>query len=172
MRDERNIMRTTSLFWETKREANPEFAPMYTLRHDDYTVGDKTYISMKKIYMSYDHIPGFEYDFAMDVFGSWEHWEKITRSSFRSHIVAWREELDVRLKAEAMKQMIYASKGDDARGVAAAKYLADKGYVPKKVGRHSKAELERERRIEAGVNKDLADDMERLNLHVVAKGVK
>ncbi len=57
----------------------------------------------------------------------------------------------------------------DAKGVNAAKYLAEKGYLPKR-GRPSKEEVERERKIQAGVNKELESDMERIGLKVVNGG--
>ena len=59
-----------------------------------------------------------------------------------------------------------ASGDNDAKGVNAAKYLAEKGYLSKR-GRPSKEEVERERKIQAGVSKELEGDMERLGLKVV-----
>ena len=87
----------------------------------------------------------------------------------KEYIQAWRDELDVRIKAQALKAMMFASRDNDAKGINAAKYLADKGYVSKR-GRPSKAELERERKIQAGVRNDLESDMERIGLKVVNGG--
>lgn len=171
MRDERFVQRTTSLFWEVRREReDPKLIPLFTLKDRDHEVDGVTYISLKKIYFSYDHIPEFEYEFAMDVFGSWEHWTKICKSSIRHEFAAWRQELEIKLKAEAMRQMINASRTDDAKGVAASKYLADKGYAEKrKAGRPTQEEITRERKVQAEVDKTLVEDMERLGITVVAK---
>ena len=81
-------------------------------------------------------------------------------------IKGWRDELDIRIKASALKQMMLASKDNDAKGINAAKYLADKGYT-KKAGRPSKEEIIRQTKIEAGANQELADDMNRIGLSVV-----
>jgi hypothetical protein len=167
LKDDRNVARTTSLFFESKREADPHLIPIFTLKDEDYTTGGVTYIALKPIYFSYDHIPNFEYQFALDVFGSWEIWTKLTRSYIRTEFQSWRDELEVKIKANAIQAMINASKESDAKGVQAAKYLADKGYVTeKKRGRPSNEDVERERKLQAEVRDTLAADMERLGLKV------
>lgn len=172
MVDEQGRMRTTSLFWEVRRDRTDEaeFAPIFTLKSRDHIVGSVTYISLKQIYMSYDHTPGMEYEFAMDVFGSWDHWVKLQKSSIRNEFKQWQEELRIKRKAEAIKAMITASRSDDARGVAAAKYLADEGYTNARRGRPSKEEVTRSLKEEASVHRDLASDMERLGISIVGKG--
>lgn len=162
-------MRTSSLFWEVRRDRTEDssFKPIFSLKPEDHYVGNDIYHSLKKIYFSYDHIPGFEYAFAMDVFGSWEHWVKLTKSSFRNEFQEWRDELEIKIKSEAIKRMLTASKSNDAKGVAAAKYIADKGYTEvRKAGRPSKDEVAREKKIALGVSDTLAADMERIGLRV------
>ena len=122
------------------------------------------------MYLAFDHVPGFEYEFAMTVLGSWDHWAKLCNiSQLRGDIQEWRDELDIKLKCQSMKAMMLAAKDNDAKGVNAAKYLAEKGYESKR-GRPSKAEVERETKIQAGVNKELKDDMERIGLKVMEGG--
>lgn len=171
MIDDMGRYRTVSLFWEVRRDRSDEadFTPIFTLKSRDHTVGDITYISLKRLYMSYDHTPGMEYEFAMDVFGSWDHWLKLQKSSIKHEFKQWQEELRVKLKAEAIKAMITASRSDDARGVAAAKYLADEGYTNTKRGRPSKEEITRTLKEEASGQRDLASDMERLGMSIVGK---
>jgi hypothetical protein len=168
MKDDRNVIRTTSLFFESKREENPTNVPIFTLKDFDYSADGVVYIALKPIYFSYEHIPNFEYDFAMDVFGSWEIWIKQTKSSLRNEFQAWRDELDIKIKAKAIKSMMEASLSNDAKGVAAAKYLADKGYVEggTKRGRPSKEDVERERKQQADIRDTLASDMERLGMSI------
>lgn len=169
-RDERNLMRTTSLFWEVRRDRaeDANFQPLFTLKDEDHEVDGHYFFSLKKIYMEYDHVPGLEYDFAKDIFGSWDHWQKLIKSSMRHEFQSWRDELDVRIKAEALRNMMIASRSPDARGVAASKYLADKGYADKRVaGRPSKEEVERQKKIATDVQNTLSEDMERLGLKVV-----
>lgn len=170
LRDDRGVMRSTSLFFESKRELDPHLIPIFTLKAQDHLVRGVLYISLQKLYFSYDHIPGFEYQFAKDVFGSWDIWAKLTRSSLRHEFQSWRDELDIKIKANAIKQMMQASRTDDAKGVAAAKYLADKGYIEgttRKRGRPSNDDIARERKAQLEVQNTLTADMERLGLKVV-----
>lgn len=168
LKDDRNVARTTSLFFESKREADPTLVPIFTLKDFDYTVDGVTYLSLRQIYFSYEHIPNFEYNFAMDVFGSWDIWQKITKCSIRSVFQEWRDELEIKIKAEAIRRMMAASRSDDAKGVQAAKYLADKGYVEggTRRGRPTKEEVERERKLQAEVKDSLAADMERIGMSI------
>lgn len=174
LKDKQGRYRTQSLFWEwsflnDKREEDNVLDPIFTNKDHDLEKDGIIYPSLKSIYMSYDHIPGFEYEFALDVFNSWDHWDRLASTSninIKNMIKSWREELEIKLKASAIKALITASKMDDAKGFNAAKYLADKGYAPTR-GRPSKEEVERETRIQAGVSKDLEADMERLGLKVI-----
>lgn len=166
IRDDRGMIRTSSLFWESRKDRDT--VALWTNKDRDYVVDGVVYPSLKKIYLSYDHTPGAEYEFALDVFGSWEYWVKLTKSSVRNLIQDWRDEVEIKLKAEAIRAMIVASRSDDAKGVAAAKWLADKGYAPKRTaGRPSTEEVARERKQAAVVNQDLSEDMKRLGLQVI-----
>ena len=166
--------RSKSLFWELRKiERSDVYEPLFTTKDRPHTVptfdkkGLITYPSLKQIYMSYDHVPGHEYEFALDVFGNWDHWAHLNKSSLKDMLQSWRDELSIKLKAEAIKKMIEASKEQSAVGVNAARYLADENYLPKKVGRVTKEEKLREIKIAAGVRDDLAGDMARLGLSIV-----
>lgn len=173
LKDDMGRFRTQSLFWELRmKEETEKYPPIFSLKDYDLEKDTIVYPSLKQIYMSYDHIPGYEYEFAIDVFNSWDHWNKLandTIPAIKSVIKDWREELDIRLKAQALKSLILTSRLDDVKGFNAAKYLADKGYAPQR-GRPSKEEVEREKRIQAGTSKELEDDMKRLGLSVVNGG--
>lgn len=169
MKDDFGRFRTASLFWELRRSADDRserYPPLFTLKDRPFEHEGVTYPSIKAIYMSYDHIPGFEYDFALDVFGSWDHWEKLQKSVVSEHIKAWRTELEIRIKANAMKTVLAQSR-DQEKGLAAARALLageDKGT---KRGRPSKEEVARQQKIEAGVRETLQEDMERLGISIV-----
>lgn len=173
LKDDMGRYRTQSLFWEYRfKEDEAKYPPLFTIKDYDLEKDGITYPSLKQIYMGYDHIPGFEYEFAMDVFNSWDHWNKLANETIpviRNEFRAWREELEIKLKAAAIKSLILTSKEPDAKGFNAAKYLADKGYAPQR-GRPSKEEVEREKKVQAGVSKELEDDMARLGLTVVNGG--
>lgn len=171
LKDKEGRYRTLSLFLETNliQGRRNTYQPLFTLKGYDYEFKGKPLPSLKLIYLSYDHVPGYEYDFAMDVFGSWEHWLKLYNAKLlQEHIDAWRQEMEVKLAAKGMKAMMKASQNPE-KGIAAAKYLADRGWKPTK-GRPSKEEVERERKIAAGIQAELEDDMERIGLTLVAGG--
>lgn len=167
MLDKMGRYRTSSLFWEYRKDAE-KYPPLFTTKETDLEVDGVTYRSLKAIYFSYDHIPHNEYEFAMDVFGSWDHWIWITtKSQLKAMFSAWREELEIKIRANAVRTIITQSR-DPEKGLAAARMIASgehKGEA--KRGRPSKAEVERERKIAAGVRDTLEEDMERLGLKVV-----
>lgn len=152
--------RTYSLFIEKPTEG---MDPLWTLKDIEY----KGYPSLKQIYFSYEHIPGLEYDFAIEIIGSWEHWDKLSNTSgLRSIFKEWRDELEIRNRSRALRSIIGTAKESTAAGTTAAKYLVERGYASKR-GRPSKEEVERERKIQVGVEKDLEDDLARVGLKVV-----
>ena len=169
-KDDVGRYRTQSLFWELRHGVDTiKYPPVFTTKDEDIKRDGVTYKSMKKIYMSYDHIPGYEYEFAMDVLGSWDHWNKLANDTIpelKNMIQGWRDELDIRLKALGLKALIHASRDNDAKGVQASKYLVEKGYIQKR-GRPSKEEVERELKANTKAKKELNDDLERIGLKVV-----
>ena len=174
MRDKENRFRLSSLFFETRNATNLDYPTLFTMKEKDHTSrsldrkGLTTYISFKRLYLAYDHIPYNEYDMALDIFGSWDHWLAICKSaSFKEYVETLRDELSVRIRSKAIKNLIELSTYKNPTGATAARYLADEGYVPKKIGRVTKEEKTRATKIAAGVREDLASDMARLGLEVV-----
>lgn len=79
----------------------------------------------------------------------WEHWKFVLKSPYcRPDIDKWREELEVKLRAEALAEIVKSSKGE--KGFQAAKFLLERGW-DKKRGRPSKEELEGEKRKHAAI---------------------
>lgn len=157
---------TKGLFYETTLpDERPEFGTSWTLKEKDLIVGDKTYRSMKRIYLSMEDVT--EYDFAMATLGSYKHWERLIESPIiRKHIDQWRKELNLKLKARAMKAIINAATVDEKSSFQAMKYLADNEYLDRKTkrGRPSKEEVSAELRKEVEINKTFKDDAERIGL--------
>ena len=172
MKDEMGRFRTQSLFWELRYGVDEKYPPIFTLKAEDIKRDGVEYLSLKKVYMSYDHVPGLEYEFAMDVFNSWDHWQKLcndTIPGIKDEIKAWRDELDIKNKALGIKALMNAARDNDAKAVNAAKYLTEKGYISKR-GRPSAEEVEREKKQAVGLNKELDKDIERLGIKVVQGG--
>lgn len=168
----RRVLR--SLFYETVANStigSETTEPIFTLKAYNVQRGEKTFWSLKNIYFSYpNQIPGFEYDFAMDIFGDWEHWCLLADSDIiREYIQAWRDELTIKLQAKAMSAMMKTALYEGSKGTPAAKFIADRGWEVKR-GRPSKAEIERERKIQAGISEEVEQDMKRLGLTIVSGG--
>jgi hypothetical protein len=166
-KDKMGRYRTQSLFWEMRDES---MVPVWCMKDYDLVKGNKTYPSLKNIYMSYEHVPGYEYDFALDNLGSWDHWLKLcndTTPQIKDMIKGWRDELDIRLKATGIKTIMKHSLDDDPKGLQAAKYLVDKGYAVKKAGRPSREDVERELKTDARAIKEQQADMDRIGLKLV-----
>jgi hypothetical protein len=165
----RRILR--SLFLETVGSNVLELGvsrPVFTLKDRNIVKDGITYWSIKNLYFSYDHVPGFEYQFAKDVFGSWEHWQLLVESGdlVREYIEAWRDEMTIRLQARALESLFKTALYEGSKGTPAARYLADRGWEVKR-GRPSKDEVEREKKIAAGVQDEVQKDIERLGLALV-----
>ena len=169
-KDDLGRYRTQSLFWELSHGVDTiKYPPVFSIKDYDIERDGVKYPSLKRIYMSYDHLPGYEYEFAIDTLGSWDHWCKLANDTIpdiKDTIKAWRDELDIKHQALGMKALIHASKDNDAKAVNAAKYLVEKGYISKR-GRPSKAEIEGEVKRSARSKKELNDDLERIGLKVI-----
>lgn len=160
--------RTGSLFYEY-RHSEGKYEPIYTLKGYDH----KGCMSLKLIYLSYDHIPGYEYDFANDWFFNWDHWERICNNALlNKEISTWKDELEVKIRAESIKAMIRNMKEDGSKGINTAKYLSEAGWRGSGRGRPSKDELQRELKVQAGIAKEFSSDLERIGLVAIAGGKK
>lgn len=157
------VMKTKALFLEMSY--HNKTSAIFTLKDEDY----KGYKSLYCLYMEEGDIT--EYNFAMKVFGSWAHWKKLLDCGwFTPYIERWREELELKMKASALANIM-----DDAKDtlsktkVSSNKYLLEKGWEPKdaksKVGRPSKDAIKKEAKKLHQQQSDLEDDFNRLRLN-------
>ena len=156
LKDKMDRYRTQSLFWEMNVTSMP---PLFSLKDYDHTVKGVTYPSLKKIFL--EVADPTEYEFAIAIFGSWPHWQRICSNRMIGDVIAaWREELQIKLVSEAVKNVAkQAAKGS----VQASTWLAKRSWETSR-GRPSKIEVDKEKRIAAGVNMEIDEDMERLDL--------
>lgn len=159
---------TKGLFYETTLpDERLIFGTAWTLKEQDHHADGKVYKSMKKLYLEMEDVT--EYDFAMTTLGSFRHWERVLESPIiRKHVDQWRKELNLKLKARAMRSIIKAATEDEKLSFQAMKYLADNEYLDKKGsgkrGRPSKEEINAELRKEVESSKTFKDDAERIGL--------
>jgi len=166
LKDTMGRYRTQSLFREFYSEASTGLKPMWTLKDED-PQGELP--SLKRIYLECEDPT--EYSFAMEVFGTWQHWLKIKASkAIEPHIEDWPIELEVRLKSKGILGVAAELRGKNA--FSAAKFLANKGWkeTASTRGRPSKADIDKEIKIAAKLQDEVSDDMARIGLSLVSSG--
>lgn len=157
LRDVTGRYLTRALFVElTDKEMSEKYPPRCTLKeaHDLYlSVADPT-----------------EYRFAEKLLGSdytifWDQWRRLLATpDFMVFLNKWREELEIKLRSNAVLTLKESAK-DPEKGVTAARWLAEKGWEPKrKVGRPSKEEMETEKKVVAALTSVIDSDAERINV--------
>lgn len=144
----------------------------------DVRVGDKfvlfTLKEWKETFLAHRDPTG--YKAAIELIGSWKHWQTMLRNPrFRETVQEWEQELDVLLEAEAIQHLrTQATNGN----TTAAKFLAKKEYKEDatNVLKNNRGRPKKE------TPKDIADaiadethatitaDMERLGLKVIGGG--
>lgn len=102
-----------------------------------------------------------EYTAALALVGSWPEWQRFKKEwgVFRDEIlVGWLAEVEVKIRSNAIRKVIDSATTD----TKAAQWLAESKHVPKRAGKPSKAEVERQAKIEAGVRNEVEDDVTRV----------
>ena len=153
---------TESLFLELNYSR--EFA-VYTLKEYDYKFEGKVYPSIKRLYLA--HEDPLEYDFACRYFLGWQHWLRLNENKkISAEVEKWREELDLKLRSQGVRDII-AMAAEEAQGsFQAAKYMAEKGWEKRRPGRPSKAELEKLNNIKNKIDDELSADIKRMSDYV------
>lgn len=128
---------------------------IYTIKDEDFIYKGKLYPSLKGLYMTMgDYV---EYDFANTHFLNYGLWNRLCKNNlFKAHIKSWREELELKMRSEALRSIIDISR--TPKGFAAAKFLMDRGFAPNKRGRPSKEDVERETKAQAALHEDFSND--------------
>jgi len=164
-KDSMGRFRTKSLFIESPNPAYPAF---FTLKHYDHTKDGHIYSSL---YLKYMEISDpTEYQVAIRLFGSWDHWSSLMKSKwFMDHLNIWRAELRTKLESERFYEMKkhIADDPTSAQAQQATKWLAGRygdGQVAKR-GRPSKAEKEAALKQVTEEDKSLLEDADRIGLN-------
>lgn len=147
---------TQSLFLELQYS---DYA-VYTLKEDDYEYKGKKYPSLKRLYLLEEDPT--EYAFATKYLLGWQHWKRLCENkAIAKHIDEWREELELKLRCQAIRDMqnLCAS---ESGNYSAAKFLADRGWEKRGAGRPSKADKERHLRVEERIDAEFGADVARM----------
>lgn len=147
---------TQSLFLEI---GYSDFA-VYTLKEFDYEYKGKKYPSLKRLFLQEEDPT--EYSFAEKHLLGWQHWKRLCENkSIASHVEEWREELELKVRSQAVRDMMNLCASEQGN-FSAAKFLADRGWEKRAAGRPSKAEKERHLRVEEKINDEFQADVIRL----------
>jgi hypothetical protein len=127
---------TKGLFFETTPDNS---TAIYTLKNEDHLV----YLSLYKLYMALEDPT--EYLFAQEYLDGWEHWQAITRTNwFKPYVSRWRQELELKIKAIALRNIKAESRSSSKNALSANRYLLEKGWIDKSPrGRPSNEDISR-----------------------------
>lgn len=129
---------TQGLFLEINYD---ERFAVYTLKDYDHTYNGKVYPSLKALYLKEEDPT--EYIFASKYLLGWNHWQRMCENkALAKHINEWRNELELKLRAQAVRALRDMCNSENGN-FQAAKFLADRGWEKRGAGRPSKAEIEK-----------------------------
>lgn len=110
-----------------------------------------------------DTLDPTEYEGAMTLLGSWKDWLRFKKSwpSFQKlHLNDWLEEIEVRLRSQALRSL--ALQALTSQGTSAAKFIAEGKYKVRKNGRPSNEEVQGNLRKESAIEREVAEDIARV----------
>jgi hypothetical protein len=100
-RTDQGVYYTKSLFFEMITSSDKPNC-VYTLKAEDHQLG---YPSLRRLYLEEEDPT--EYNFANKYLGGIDHWKKLVECEwFKPHLDAWRDELELKLKAKAYKRLM------------------------------------------------------------------
>jgi hypothetical protein len=147
---------TQSLFLEL---GYTEFA-VYTLKEHDYAYKGKNYPSLKRLYLKEEDVT--EYEFATKHLLGWQHWKRLCENKqINKHVVEWREELELKIRSQAIRDMQNLCASENGN-FSAAKFLADRGWEKRAPGRPSKLDKEKEDRLADRLSEEFSADIVRM----------
>ena len=142
---------------------------VFTLRDQDKDQVPSLY----RLYMESGDLT--EYQFANAYLENWEHWQMLCSCSwFKPYIERWRTELELKVKADALKAIVALSKGDDKNSYNALRFIVEKGWIDKKAepsrrGRPSKDEINKLAQEELFNDKQIQADLKRMDLNATVQ---
>lgn len=152
-KDDKGGYITQSLFLEVGYDTT---RAMYTFSDEDKEYQGVTYKSLRKLYI--EMADPTEYHFATTYLWGWEHWQRIVNNKLLAvEVEKWREELEVKLRAVGVRNIIRQS-GDS---MVAAKWVAD-GQWSTTRQKKSKAGQAQEKIVRERVGQEVKKDAERI----------
>lgn len=143
------------LFYETTLA--DKSTVLYTLKDQDH----EGYKSLYRLYLEMEDL--LEYDFANTHLGGWEHWQQLCNTTwFEPYITRWREELELKVRTEALRTLREDAKSSSRSAAASNRFLLEKGWAPKVPGRPTKQAVKDEAQKRAKLLQSFDDDYARI----------
>lgn len=151
---------TRGLFWETSTDKD---TVIYTLKDHPH----EGFPSLYELYM--DTEDPTEFTFAHEHMAGWSHWQMLVNSTwFKEFVDRWRWELELKIKANALKRLIAESTAGGKNSYATNKFLIEGGWEAKKdaknpVGRPTMERIKQEAERLNILEREILDDHARIN---------
>jgi hypothetical protein len=136
----------------------------YTLKDEDHL----GYPSLSRLYLNTSDPT--EYQFALSYLESWDHWTQLCACNwFKPFISRWRQELEVKLKSEAIAAIIKDSRDSQSKTkFTANKFIVERGWEPKEGqgrtrGRPTKEQISQAANQLATESLQVQEDLERIS---------
>ena len=157
---------TKGLFFETNGSED-KTGVLYTLKDKDHEYEGNLYKSLYLLYMEESDLT--EFQFANKFLDGWSHWQMIVNATwFKEYIDRWRWELELKVKAEALKRLQNEAKESSRNAYNANRFLVEGGWIPRgqakdPVGRPTQERIKREAERINQLERDILDDHSRIN---------
>ncbi len=162
-KDSMGRYRTQSLFLEYQYAEGPA---VYSLDGEDKEYNGTVYPSLRRLYL--ELADPTEYEFANRYLFDWDHWQKIVNNAILyEYIEQWREELEVKIRSQAIRKML-----DMDGNFNAIKWAADGHWNTRGRGRPKKEEAKKERELRERAVKDIQSDGDRILQFMPKKDAK
>lgn len=150
-----------ALFYETN--TTNKNVVLYTLKDHDYL----EYPSLYRMYMEAGDPT--EWEFANTYLEGWEHWKMLQACTwFKPYLLRWREELDTKIKSQALKVILSEMEKGGKDSYGASKTVLDGKWraetTTSKRGRPTKADVTQAAEDEAARKAKIKEDLQRMNI--------
>ena len=114
------------------------------------------------VYVNLEDLTGYEA--AIELVGTWKEWQRMIRLAGRlqTYIDEWNEEIKIRIKSRAIKNVTALIDREDSVGLSAAKWVSEEGWDKRKAGRPSKTSIKNEQKAMAQKANETEEDLKRV----------
>ena len=146
---------TKGLFFETTLA--DKSTVHYTLKDQDH----QGYPSLFRLYM--EESDPTEYRFAETHLASWAHWQALTACTwFKPYLRDWRHALELKIKSEALAEIMSLAKASGRDKLAANRFLIEKGWESSGKGRPSKDDIRKAAMDAVDFSSQISEDYSRI----------